>query len=91
MIQPNAKPGDIRFKDMNGDGKINDDDRIYQGSPFPTLTMGLNASLKWKSFDLSVGLQGSFGAKIYNSMRPDLEDVSKGTNYSKVVFGSLDS
>ncbi len=86
LIQPNAKPGDIRFKDMNGDGKINDDDRIYQGSPFPTLTMGLNASLKWKNFDLSVGLQGSFGAKIYNSMRPDLEDISKGTNYSKVVL-----
>ena len=82
LIQPNAKPGDLRFKDANKDGKINDDDRVYKGSPFPSLTMGLNASLKWKRVDLNVGIQGVFGAKIYNSMRPDLEDISKGTNYS---------
>lgn len=82
LIQPNAKPGDMRFKDANKDGKINDDDRVYKGSPFPSFTMGLNATLRWRSFDLNVGLQGSFGANIYNSMRPDLEDISKGTNYS---------
>ena len=82
LIQPNAKPGDFRFKDYNGDGKINDDDRVYKGSPFPSLTLGFNAMFRYKDFDLNLGLQGNFGAKIYNSMRPDLEDVSKGSNYS---------
>lgn len=86
LIQPNAKPGDIRFKDINGDGMINDDDRVYKGSPFPTLTLGLNSQLYWRNFDLNIGIQGNFGAKIYNSMRPDLEDISKGTNYSRAVL-----
>ena len=88
LIQPNAKPGDIRFKDANNDGKINDDDRVYKGSPFPDLTLGFNGSVNWKNFDLSLGLQSSFGAKIYNSMRPDLEDVSKGTNYSEATLNA---
>ncbi|MDX9881193.1 MAG: TonB-dependent receptor [Prolixibacteraceae bacterium] len=87
LIQPNAKPGDIRFKDANNDGKINDDDRVYKGSPFPDLSLGMNAMLKWKNFDLTIGLQANFGAKIYNSMRPDLEDISKGTNYSTAALG----
>jgi len=82
LIQSNAKPGDIRFVDTNGDGLINDDDRVYQGSPFPDLTLGVNAYVKWRDFDLSLNLQASFGAKIYSSMRSDLEDVSKGQNYS---------
>lgn len=86
LIQPNAKPGDIKFKDANQDGKINDEDRIYMGSPFPALTLGLNASVAWRDFDFRIGLQGNFGAKIYNSMRPDLEDVSKGINYSAAVL-----
>ncbi|MCC8134437.1 MAG: TonB-dependent receptor [Tannerellaceae bacterium] len=82
LIQPNAKPGDIRFVDTNGNGLINDDDRVYQGSPFPDLILGVNAYVKWRDFDLSLNLQASFEAKIYNSMRSDLEDVSKGQNYS---------
>lgn len=86
LIQPNAKPGDIRFKDVNNDGMINDDDRVYKGSPFPTLVLGLNTQLYWKNFDFNIGIQGNFGAKIYNSMRPDLEDISKGTNYSKAAL-----
>lgn len=86
LIQPNAKPGDIRFKDANGDGMINDEDRVYMGSPFPSVSLGLNASLSWRDFDLSIGLQGNFGSKIYNSMRADLENVSKGSNYSAATL-----
>lgn len=86
LIQPNAQPGDIRFRDINDDGVINDDDRIYQGSPFPTFTLGMNSLFNWKNIDFNIGIQANFGAKIYNSMRPDLEDVSKGSNYSTAVL-----
>ena len=80
-IQPNAKPGDIRFVDTNNDGKITNDDRVYQGSPFPKLTMGLNFNASYKNFDFLVGLQGVFGNKIYNATRLELEGVDKGTNF----------
>lgn len=81
LIQPNAKPGDIRFKDSNGDGKITDTDREYYGSPFPTVTLGLNFNMAYKGFDLLLGLQGVFGNKIYNATKLDLEGVNKGTNF----------
>lgn len=81
LIQPNAKPGDIKFKDANHDGKINDDDREYCGSPFPTFTMGLNANFTWKGVDVMLGLQGVFGNKIYNATRLELEGVNKGSNF----------
>lgn len=81
LIQPNAKPGDIRFQDTNQDGKITDDDRQYLGSPFPTFTTGLNFNLAYKGFDMMLGLQGVFGNKIYNATRLELEGVNKGSNY----------
>ncbi|MCF0255144.1 MAG: TonB-dependent receptor [Bacteroides heparinolyticus] len=81
LIQPNAKPGDIRFKDTNNDGKITDADRVYCGSPFPTVTMGLNFNAAWKGFDILLGFQGVFGNKIYNGTRLELEGVNKGTNF----------
>ena len=80
-IQPAAKPGDIRFVDTNHDGVINDNDRIYQGSPFPRMTFSLNGNITYKNFDLSIGLQGVTGNKIYNSTRHTLEDVTNGTNF----------
>ena len=86
LIQPNAKPGDIRFKDVNHDGKITDDDRAYCGSPFPSFTMGLNLNAGYKNFDIAVGLQGVFGNKIYNGTRLDLEAVDKGTNFLKSIL-----
>lgn len=81
LVQPNAKPGDIKFKDANGDGKITSDDRVYKGSPFAKFTMGLNANFDYKNFDLLVGFQGVFGNKIYNATRWELEGVNKGTNF----------
>jgi len=57
-IQPAAEPGDIKFVDANNDGVINDDDRVFQGSPFPDFTFALNGNMRYKNFDLSIGLQG---------------------------------
>lgn len=72
-IQPAAEPGDIKF--------INDDDRVFQGSPFPDFTFALNGNMRYKNFDLSIGLQGVLGNKIYNATRQTLEDVTKGSNF----------
>lgn len=53
-IQPAAEPGDIKFVDANNDGVINDDDRVFQGSPFPDFTFALNGNMRYKNFDLSI-------------------------------------
>ena len=80
-IQPAAEPGDIKFVDANNDGVINDDDRVFQGSPFPDFTFALNGNMRYKNFDLSIGLQGVLGNKIYNATRQTFEDVTKGSNF----------
>lgn len=86
LIQPNAAPGDIRFKDVNNDGKINDDDRVYCGSAFPDFSASLNANISYKRIDAMIGLQGVFGNKIYNASRQTMEGVNKGTNFLKTTL-----
>jgi TonB-linked SusC/RagA family outer membrane protein len=59
-------PGDIKFKDLNNDGVINDDDRTNIGSPMPKFTYGMTNTFRYKNFDLSLFLNGTYGNKIYN-------------------------
>lgn len=61
--------GDIRFKDLNNDGVINDKDRTYLGSPNPDFIYALNNNFAYKGFDLSIFLQGVAGNKIVNANR----------------------
>jgi TonB-linked SusC/RagA family outer membrane protein len=68
-IQPNAKPGDFKFADLNGDGKITADDRTYIGDPTPTWSFGFNATARYKNFDLMVFGQGVAGNDVYNALR----------------------
>lgn len=68
-IQPNAKPGDFRFADLNGDGKIDANDRMFLGNPTPRWTYGFTASAAWKGFDLLVFGQGVSGNKIFQGLR----------------------
>ncbi len=79
--QQNAQPGDVKFRDVNEDGIINDDDRIYMGNAFPTLTGGLNFSCDYKGFDFSLFLYGVYGNKIYNGPTNILNEMKYG-NYS---------
>lgn len=65
--------GDIRFQNMNGDNVIDAKDLTNIGSPLPKFTYSLTNNFTYKNFDLSIFLQGSQGAKIYNFLRWQLE------------------
>jgi TonB-linked SusC/RagA family outer membrane protein len=69
LIQPNAKPGDFKWTDVNGDGKIDASDRKFLGNPLPTFTYGINFSVNYKNFDMKLFGQGVWGNKIYQAYR----------------------
>ena len=69
--------GDAIFADINGDGKIDDNDKTDLGNSFPKFSYGLNLSCDYKGFDLNLFFQGVTGNKIYNALRMRLE--SNGT------------
>jgi len=60
-------PGDLKFKDMNGDNKINSDDRVKIGNPTPDFTYGFSGTLNYKGFDLVVDFQGVYGNEVWRS------------------------
>lgn len=69
IIQPNAKPGDFKWADNDGDGDIDTDDRAFLGSPLPKYTFGLTLNAAWKGFDAMVFGQGVAGNKIFQGLR----------------------
>lgn len=71
--QPNSKPGDPKFEDVNNDGKIDADDRTIIGNANPDLIFGLTNNFAWKGFDLSIFFQGSIGNDLLNMTRMNLE------------------
>jgi TonB-linked SusC/RagA family outer membrane protein len=66
IIQPTAKPGDFKYKDLNGDGVIDDKDRVDLGNPNPKFIYGINTTVNFKQFDLTLDFQGVHGVSIYN-------------------------
>ncbi|AGA80737.1 SusC/RagA family TonB-linked outer membrane protein [Echinicola vietnamensis] len=65
-IQPEAQPGDLRFKDINGDGVLDANDRTAIGSPHPKAIIGFTTNFYYKGFDLALFFNGAFGQQIYN-------------------------
>lgn len=69
LIQPDARPGDVRFVDMDHSGKIDDGDRTRIGKGTPDWTFGINAGFEWKGIDFSMVWQGVAGNDIYDATR----------------------
>ena len=77
LLQPKAAPGDVRFVDVDGNGKIDDNDRTYIGKGIPDWSFGLNIGFEWKGLDFSMLLQGTVGNQVFNvSRRTDLYYVN---------------
>ncbi|MFL5788556.1 MAG: SusC/RagA family TonB-linked outer membrane protein, partial [Flavisolibacter sp.] len=76
----NIKPGDVKFKDVNGDGVINEKDRTFLGSAIPQYTFGATGNLQYGDFDLSVFFQGAYGNKLYLQVNQDIEGFYRAFN-----------
>lgn len=78
--------GDIRFKDLNNDGKIDDNDRTYIGNPNPKFIFAINNTIEWRGFDLSIFLQGVYGNDIFNANRIYQEGMAVAQNQTTATL-----
>ncbi|MEO7138930.1 MAG: SusC/RagA family TonB-linked outer membrane protein, partial [Ferruginibacter sp.] len=83
MIQPNAQPGDFRWQDTDGDGKITGADKVFLGSNIPKVTYGLTLNLDFMGFDLMAFGQGAAGNKIFQGLRR--LDIQNGNYQTKAM------
>jgi TonB-dependent starch-binding outer membrane protein SusC len=79
----NIQPGDVKFKDINKDGKIDQNDRVFSGSAIPKFTYGFTGTVAYKDFDLSIFFQGAQGNKIYNQINTDIEGFYRAFNITE--------
>jgi TonB-dependent starch-binding outer membrane protein SusC len=80
--------GDLKFRDLNKDGKIDASDRTYLGSYLPKVSYGLNISANYKNLDLGIFFQGVQGNKIYNDTRVITEGMIRFFNAGKQVLNA---
>jgi len=80
------EPGDVKFKDQNGDGVIDGRDRAHLGSAIPTITGGLNIAMSYKNFDVSIFFQGAYGQKILSVLNRDIEGFYRPFNVTQRYF-----
>ncbi|MDN3595269.1 SusC/RagA family TonB-linked outer membrane protein [Zunongwangia endophytica] len=73
----NAKPGDIRYKDLNGDGVINSDDRTDLGNPIPKVSLGFNFGFNFKNFDFATYMFSNLGNDIVRNYERDQPNVNR--------------
>jgi TonB-linked SusC/RagA family outer membrane protein len=83
---PGVRPGDVKYKDINGDGKIDANDRTFLGSAIPKFTYGATSTLSYQNFDLFVLVQGGYGNKIYLQVNQDIEGFYRPFNLTKRVY-----
>ncbi|MEP0366310.1 MAG: TonB-dependent receptor [Cyclobacteriaceae bacterium] len=80
------RPGDVKFKDQNGDNFIDENDRKHVGSPIPKFTAGLNLSGSYKNFDATLFFQGAYAFDIYNVAFHDIEGFYRPFNLTKEYY-----
>ncbi|MBK6264298.1 TonB-dependent receptor [Marivirga sp. S37H4] len=104
LLQPNAKPGDLRYVDVNDDGEINLDDWTNIGKPWADFTFGLNLTANYKAFDFNMLIVGQTGNQIYRTFeRQDVvnnnytiewldrwSETNPDGSYPRVVTGAVD-
>lgn len=83
ILQPNVKPGDVKYVDRNGDGVINVLDKIDLGVGLPNFTFGFNVGVNYKNFDLSLDAYGVTGNKVVQSLR---NHANKQANYTTQIL-----
>ncbi len=88
LIQPYAQPGDVRFVDYNNDGTINESDRQLCGSPTPKFEYGFGFRFDYKGFDAYLFFQGTYGNKIFNGIKLDMENMVLNQNHSTSVLNA---
>ncbi|WP_460941137.1 TonB-dependent receptor [Spirosoma humi] len=81
-----ARPGDVKFEDVNGDGKITADDRTIIGNNQPKFIYSMTNSFSYKGFDLSIALQGTQGGQILNLSRRFFENLEGNANQITTVL-----
>jgi hypothetical protein len=82
------QPGDVKFKDQDGNGVIDGKDRAHVGSAIPKVTSGLNIALNYKGWDLSVFFQGAYGQKILSVLNRDIEGFYRPFNVTERYFSN---
>jgi len=85
---PGTAPGDLKFKDLNGDGVIDLNDRTFLGSFIPKFSYSLNLSANYKNFGLTLFFQGVQGNKIYNATRTATEGMVRFFNAGTQVLNA---
>jgi TonB-dependent starch-binding outer membrane protein SusC len=80
------QPGDVKFKDQDGNGTIDAKDRAHVGSAIPKVSGGLNIQLNYKQWDVSVFFQGAYGQKILSVLNRDIEGFYRPFNVTERYF-----
>lgn len=86
LMQPNAQPGDVKFKDINGDNKLTEEDKVIIGDPHPDFTYGLNIRANYKGFDMVMFWQGVYGNDIYSTLVYDFLGGNSSSNFHKDIL-----
>jgi hypothetical protein len=85
-VQPNAVPGEIKYKNLNGDDKLDGEDRAFLGNPVPSFTYGGNIGLEYKGIDFSLSFYGVAGNDIWYGSRHALLNGQYGFNKSAEIL-----
>jgi hypothetical protein len=89
--QPNARAGDYKFMDINGDSVIDRNDKTILGNPYPDLTFGLYINARYRQFDFTMFWQGTYGNEIYNATRLWLYNPYGSSNWTTDILNSYRS